>query len=227
MAAERNSAAPTAAACRHSGTPDGFDIGCAHGAFQRQLTAVTSWTIDGCDLNEKAISLNRGHHGRSHLYNIFDADPNLASKYDLVFLLDVIEHIEQPIDFLDAAQFYLKPSGYLVVNVPAVPGLYSKYDTVAGHVRRYTKSSLHAEISAAGLHVEKSAYWGMSLLPLLVLRKAVLAFTKPEKVIRRGFTPPGALTDKLLRLAMSAELAIAKDVPYGTSLLALARKGSS
>lgn len=206
---------------------NGFDIGCGHGAFQRQLTSVTSWTIDGCDLNENAISLNRGHHGRAYLYNIFDSDPNLKNKYDLVFLLDVIEHIEKPIDFLNAAQFYLKPSGYLVVNVPAIPSLYSKYDTVAGHVRRYTRSSLQAEIAAAGLDVEKSVYWGMSLVPLLLLRKAVVASTKPEDVIKRGFTPPGLLTDKFLRLAMSTELAIAKDVPYGTSLLALARKRPS
>jgi hypothetical protein len=50
-----------------------------------------------------------------------------------------------------------------------------------------------------------------------------MVLTKPEAVIRRGFVPPSTLIDKVLRLVMSAELAVAKDPPYGTSLLAVAR----
>jgi hypothetical protein len=62
------------------------------------------------------------------------------------------------------------------------------------------------------------------LIPLLLLRKAVLKFSRPEAVIRRGFVPPSALIDKFLHLVMSAELTMAQDVPYGTSLLAIARE---
>jgi SAM-dependent methyltransferase len=202
----------------------GFDVGCGHGAFQRQLHAANSWTVDGCDLNENAISLNHGHNGNSFLYNIFDRRQDLKGKYDLVFLLDVIEHQADPVAFLNAARFYLKSSGYMIVNVPAIPALYSKYDVAAGHIRRYTRSSLRAEISAAGLKIETAAYWGLSLVPLVLLRKAAMVFTRSEAVIRRGFVPPGVLTDKFLRLMMSAELTVAKDLPYGTSLLAVARE---
>src|ERR1700747_3466243 len=64
----------------------GFDIGCGHGAFQRQLHAASPWMIDGCDLNENAIALNQGHNGTSLLYNIFDVREDLKAKYDVVFL---------------------------------------------------------------------------------------------------------------------------------------------
>jgi 2-polyprenyl-3-methyl-5-hydroxy-6-metoxy-1,4-benzoquinol methylase len=202
----------------------GLDVGCGHGAFQRQLHSANSWTIDGCDLNETAISLNNGHNGNSFLYNIFDRREDLKGKYDFVFLLDVIEHIPNPVDFLSAACFYLKHDGYMIINVPALPILYSKYDVAQGHFRRYTKDSLSSEISGAGMEIETITYWGLSLIALLLLRRAALAFTKPEAVIRRGFVPPSVLIGKLLRLVMSAELAIAKDLPYGTSLLAITRE---
>jgi hypothetical protein len=108
-----------------------------------------------------------------------------------------------------------------------MPILYSKYDVIAGHIRRYTKASLTSEISAAGLEIETITYWGFSLVGLLLLRRIALSFTKPEAVIRRGFVPPSAMFDKLLRLLMSAELAVAKDPPLGTSLLAIAREAPS
>ena len=205
----------------------GFDVGCGHGAFQRQLHTMNSWTIDGCDLNEDAISRNHGHNGNSFLYNIFDLRQDLKGKYDFVFLLDVIEHVPKPVEFLAASRFYLKPGGFVIINVPAMPSTYSKYDIVAGHIRRYTKAGLSSEILAAGLEIESVTYWGLSLIPLVLLRKAAVVFTEPDEVIRRGFVPPSALIDKMLRQVMSAELAIARDVPYGTSLLAVAREGSS
>jgi len=202
----------------------GFDIGCGHGAFQRQLQSTNSWAIDGCDLNEKAISLNRGHNGNSFLYDIFDLRQDLESKYDIVFLLDVIEHVSKPVEFLSMARFYMKRDGYMVINVPAIPALYSKYDIAVGHIRRYTKDSLSSEISAAGLVIETIAYWGLSLVALLFLRKAAAVFTKPEAIITRGMVPPTVLIDKLLRLVMSAEFAVTKDLPYGASLFAVARE---
>src|SRR5262249_37753835 len=135
----------------------------------------------------------------------------------------VIEHIKDPIAFLNAAAYYSKPTGVVVVNVPSVPSLASAYDKAVGHLRRYTKSSLRQDVSEAGLETISIAYWGMSLLPLLALRKLLTSFTKSENVIARGFNPPGRLADKILRMAMTAELAVANDVPWGTSLVAVAR----
>ena len=204
----------------------GFDVGCGRGAFQRQMHSATSWVIDGCDLNENAILLNRGHDGNSFVYDILVRRQDIKCRYDLVFLLDVIEHIDDPIEFISAAKFYMNQHGYMIINVPAIPSFYSQYDAAVGHIRRYTRDSLKAEIVAAGLVAEKIIYWGFSLVPLLLLRKAVSLFTRPEAMIKRGMVPPSLLMDKLLRLVMSAELAIADEVPYGASLLAIAREAA-
>ena len=204
----------------------GFDVGCGRGVFQRQMHSATPWTIDGCDLNENAISLNRGHDGNSFVYDIFLRRQDLKGRYDVVFLLDVIEHIAEPIEFISAAKFYMNQNGHMIITVPAAPSFYSEYDVAVGHIRRYTRDSLRAEIVAAGLVTEEITYWGFSLIPLLFLRKAVSFFTKPEAMIKRGMVPPGRLIDKLLRLVMSAELAISDEVPYGASLLAIAREAA-
>jgi len=201
-----------------------FDIGCGHGAVQRQLTRSTAWIVDGCDLNDEAIARNAGHRGRTLNYNIFDKSPELRGRYDVVFLLDVIEHVKDPVAFLNAAAYYLKPTGVVVINVPSVPSLTSAYDKIVGHLRRYTKSSLRKDVSDAGLETIRITYWGISLLPVLALRKLLMSFTRPENIIARGFNPPGRSTDKILRMAMTAELAVTHDVPLGTSLMAVARR---
>lgn len=200
-----------------------FDIGCGHGAVQRQLTRSTAWIVDGCDLNDRAISRNTGHRGFTLRYNIFDKSPDLRERYDIVFLLDVIEHVKDPVAFLNAAAYYLKPTGVVVINVPSVPSLASAYDKAVGHLRRYTKSSLRRDVRDAGLETIMITYWGMSLLPLLALRKLMLSFIRPKNIIARGLNPPGKLADKILRMAMTAELAITHDAPWGTSLLVIAR----
>jgi 2-polyprenyl-3-methyl-5-hydroxy-6-metoxy-1,4-benzoquinol methylase len=204
----------------------GLDVGCGHGAFQRQLEGATEWMVDGCDLNPDGIALNQGHRGSSFLYNIFEFDPALREKYDLIFMLDVIEHVPNPIEFVKAAKFYLKNGGHIVLNVPAIPALFSDYDRVAGHLRRYTERSLDSEITATGLNVQRLAYWGLSLVPLLALRKLVVPFSKRENVIKHGFSPPSRWADWLLRSMMGVELTLSKRTPYGTSLLAIARRES-
>jgi hypothetical protein len=113
-----------------------------------------------------------------------------------------------------------------IITVPAMPATYSKYDRAVGHMRRHTRNRLRSEISAAGLEIDSITYRGLSLVPLALLRKVAVVFTKPDAVIRRGIVPPSAVIDKFFRLVMTAELAIAQDVPYGTSLLAVAREAS-
>jgi hypothetical protein len=112
-----------------------------------------------------------------------------------------------------------------VINVPSIPWLFSRYDRLVGHLRRYTETALKSELSGAGLEVETIAHWGLLLVPLAALRKAVSSALPATAVIRRGFVPAGPAGDRLLRLIMGAELRAAADVPWGASLLAIARKG--
>ncbi len=89
--------------------------------------------VDGCDLNEQALRLARAGRGRLLLYDVFEQRSELRGAYDMVLLMDVIEHLEDDLAFLQASLTHLKPGGIVVINVPAHMSLHSKYDRMAGH----------------------------------------------------------------------------------------------
>ena len=208
----------------------GIDIGCGTGILREQIEAATKWTIDGFDLNLSALSRTRPGRGGTFYYNVFDERPEFLGVYDVAFLFDVIEHIEPTAPFLQAVIRYLKPGGYLFINVPALELIRSKYDDAAGHYRRYNKPTLRARRSSArfGMVVDDIRYWGFSMVPLLLARRIYLSGAKSTDTtatIRSGFKPPGALVHSVLRSIMRVRIAACRaSAVLGTSLLMAARK---
>jgi SAM-dependent methyltransferase len=203
----------------------GLDIGCGAGVLQAQIEAATIWTLDGADVNRAALTQNTGGRGRVLLYDIRERRPELAGSYDFITMFDVIEHIAEPVPFIEAAAAHLKPGGMAFINVPALQALYSPYDDAAGHFRRYNRRALARELGAAGFEVTNLRYWGGSLLPILALRSLMLRFVRQDRdIIRLGFAPPSAAIHARLVALMRTEMAIAPRPWLGTSLLASALK---
>jgi SAM-dependent methyltransferase len=201
-----------------------LEIGCGHGAFIQQLERDPSFITDGCDLNLYALQQIPPVKGNIYVYDIYKQQAEMLGKYAGVFLLDVIEHIDDDRSFLEASHDHVQPGGLVVVNVPALQTLFSKYDVAAGHKRRYTRKSLRAALEASGLEPLFVGYWGLSLIPIALLRKLYLAFVAPDKIIERGFKPPVPVVNKLFKAWMKVEMAIFNSPPLGTSVLAIARK---
>jgi hypothetical protein len=104
--------------------------------------------------------------------------------------------------------------------VPAHQVFFSAYDRAAGHVRRYSSSYLTKIAEANGFRISSLTYWGAPLIPLLLLRKAVVALRRSEQeIISSGFDPgPRALNSALMLLARCE---ILPQKRMGTSLMAL------
>ncbi len=200
----------------------GLEIGCGSGVLRRALEEATAWTVDGADIDRSALEASPALRGENLLYDVSTRDPRLRERYDFLVLFDVIEHVPDDRAMLADALFHLKPGGWVFVNVPALECLRSRYDDVAGHLRRYDRRSLSAALG--GLDVGFVGYWGLSLVPLLAARKVLLSATPREDVIRRGFSPPGRLVDGALKAVMRVETGLSAFVPAGTSLMAAARK---
>ena len=66
----------------------------------------------------------------------------LKEKYDSVFLLNVIEHLEDDIVAIENCRFLLKKGGRLVILAPAYPFLFCRFDKELGHYRRYSQKKL-------------------------------------------------------------------------------------
>jgi len=196
------------------------EIGCGHGLLQRQIEDKFGREVNGFDLNEFALRQNVSRRSAVCCYDISQKDPTLRGRFDLVFLFDVLEHIANENKFLSALLYHLAPTGKLVVNVPAGQWAYSAYDRADGHVRRYSIRSLWEVAKRNSLQITSWTYWGLPLLPLVVLRKLWLSGSHDEeKIVSTGFDSRTNTINKLLGL-----LAKCEPIPQklaGSSLLAV------
>lgn len=194
-----------------------LDVGCGSGVLASQLEEATGWTVDATDLNLAALQHCPPRRGRTFYYDITEERAELAERYDTVILFDILEHLPEPRRFVASALRHVRPGGLLLVNVPALPALTSAYDRAAGHLRRYTRRSLRAELE--GLAEPRAVrYWGFSLVPLLALRKLTVAGGGP-RTIQRGFRPPFPGVNSALTALMRLETWALRSPPLGTSVL--------
>jgi cyclopropane fatty-acyl-phospholipid synthase-like methyltransferase len=202
------------------------EIGCGHGLLQLQIEQAYDREVAGFDLNEVALKQNVSRRSAVNCYDIYQKDPALRGKFDLIFLFDVLEHITDEAPFLDALLFHLAPRGKLAVNVPAGMWAYSVYDTAVGHVRRYSIRSLRETAKRNNLKIRECTYWGMPLLPTLALRKLWLVSNRDKnKIISSGMDPRGGVINRLLGFVSRCE-PIPQTV-VGTSLMAVLEAGSN
>jgi SAM-dependent methyltransferase len=201
------------------------EVGCGYGLLQKQFEQCYNVTVDGFDLNAEALSNSVAKNQPRYCYNIFERNPQLSSRYDFFILFDVLEHIEEEKSFLEAALYHLKTGGCLLINVPALMSCYSVYDKVVGHQRRYNLEMIDKLCTKAGLKKVATTYWGLPLLPILLLRNLrVSRQTDPQKVIRSGYQPPGRLANRFLSIL--SRLEVIPQQWLGTSLMAIYRKES-
>jgi SAM-dependent methyltransferase len=202
-----------------------LEIGCGNGVVMKQFEDYLGKPIEGCDLNSFATdNLYEHFSGTVYLYNIYDRLPEMINKFDVVILVDVIEHIENDTDFLNVALQHLKKDGLLVISVPAHQYLFSKYDADVGHLRRYNMSDIKEVTNKINVEVLNVRYWGLILLPIVFVRKYYFSFFGVKNNVKKGFKPPNEFFNKLAKLVMKFETRLFTKPFTGASLMAIVRK---
>lgn len=153
-----------------------------------------------------------------------DRVPFTAESFDLVALLDVLEHVEDDVGGLAAAARMLAPGGRLLLTVPAYQFLWSQHDELHHHKRRYDRRNLLRTLKAAGLEPLHVSYFNTLLFPL------VAGVRLSDKLLgARGAAddalPPGVL-NRLLTTVFGLERYLVDrwPLPFGVSLLLVARQ---
>jgi len=202
-----------------------LDVGCGNAVTAEQIESHYGSVIAGCEMNISLLSMAVAGSGPLYYYDITEKHDEFKDFFSNIIILDVLEHIEDPVRFLNAVNFHLKDNAKVIINVPAFQGFYSLYDKVQGHFKRYTVSLLEKELAAAGFYIDKAIYWGMSLAPIALIRKYIMRFCRRESAIKIGFRPPTVHINAVLKLIGKAETLFFKRSLFGTSLMAVARKG--
>ena len=102
------------------------------------------------------------------------------ASYDLIALLDVLEHIEGDLAALSSIKAKLKPGGRILITVPANAWMWSAHDTVHHHFRRYNPASLRKVAGEAGLKVDLLTHFNTLLFPLAAAVRIAGKLTRRE-----------------------------------------------
>lgn len=196
------------------------EIGCGNGVVQRSLEDCYGLSVAGFELIDAALRKNLSRRSPLYCYDIHQRHPDFRARFDVVLLFDVLEHIADESAFLDSVRFHLAPSGAFLVNVPAHPFLFSRYDRAAGHCRRYSLESLSAVVLRNGFRIRAITYWGMPLAPLVLARKAAGLLRRGDRqAYTSGFDPGPPFVNAFL-----SRLARCEFLPqrwFGTSVMAV------
>jgi SAM-dependent methyltransferase len=196
-----------------------LEIGCGTGHNFEMLKGFGR--LDALEVDEGARALARTRLG----HEVGDAPlPGLPGvpdgAYDLIALLDVLEHVDNRAESLRSIAAKLKPHGKILITVPAYQWMWSAHDLAHHHKLRYSKKGLRRDAEAAGLKVRKLGFFNSLLFPIAaavrILGKLAGKTSSDDKV------PPGPL-NILFEKIFGLERHVIGRMPFpaGVSLFAL------
>lgn len=149
--------------------------------------------------------------------------PFNKGTFDLVCVLDVLEHVDDE-RAIGEIKRVLKPNGFVIVTVPAFWWLWSKWDEVLHHKRRYTKKHIEEILTKEGFIVLRNTYiHSFLVIPSLIIRKVKQI---SPKTYTSDFQINNTIINNLLLFVSKLEQMWINryDMPFGTSVLCIAQK---
>jgi SAM-dependent methyltransferase len=135
---------------------------------------------------------------------------------DTVVMVNVLEHIEDDRQALALLLGMLRPTGHLLIFVPALQGLMSRLDVMFGHFRRYRRHELVAKVNGVGGEAEVCRYFDFAgIFPWLFLNKLMGASTFNRRLIE--------IHDKFV-VPVSRAVERVVPPPIGKNVILVARK---
>lgn len=130
-----------------------LDVGCGEGHFSYFLGS-RGWAGKAIDLSPAAIRSAQKRLAEIQAVSVelngYDAE---KEKYRTIFLLDILEHIQDDRHALKAVSGLLAEGGSLVLAVPSNPRCWGWDDDFYGHVRRYTLPEIEKKLQEVGLKI--------------------------------------------------------------------------
>ena len=204
-----------------------LDAGCGWGVTLESLEREGYQAV-GLDISRSMLErLDRP--GRA----LIEADltqpfPTALEPFDAVLALDVIEHVDDDRAAVERLGRLVRPGGRLLLSVPARPELYTEFDAIQGHRRRYLPETLSEAFAGTGLQVESIFWWGQWMVPV-IQRHRRRPRSQPGESVSETYgrylrLPPWPVPWGLwLAFTLEHQRTLERKLSSGTSLFAVAR----
>jgi SAM-dependent methyltransferase len=207
-----------------------LDCGCGTGVNLPLLAEFGE--ASGFDLTWQGLAFARSRGERRIARASIGAIPFRSETFDAVTSFDVFQCLPDPVehDAIREMRRVLKPGGGLVLNLAAFEILRGRHSVLAEEVRRYTRASARRLVEDAGFRVERITCTMATLFPiLLAVRGTQRLMSGGAAQLASGdaeITVPAAPINAAMTAALTAEAALvqAVDLPFGSSILVLARR---
>jgi SAM-dependent methyltransferase len=218
--------------------PKGYrvlEIGCGTGNVLRVLSkACSQGMVIGTDLYFEGLKFARSRLTCPLIQADLSTLP-FQSKFDLIGLFDVLEHISNDKQALMNLSNRINPGGVLFITVPAHPSLWSYSDDGARHYRRYSAAELETKLRSAGFEIDYlTQYMATTFLLVWIARKfrGLMNGNKPysykeaTRLTMSEFKVTPIINPILYTFLKFESWIVSRrfKLPFGTSLLALAYK---
>jgi SAM-dependent methyltransferase len=208
-----------------------FDLGSGQGDLVRKLKPLLrDARFVGAELSESGVAISRRkvQDATFIVADIFQPPARLEQFCGWAthaVCSEVLEHVDEPVAFLERASRYLAPGARLIVTVPGGP--ISAFDREIGHRQHFDRASIRSILEKASYSVERIYLAGFPFFNLYRL----LVISRGERLARDVDATASAMSSgaagfgmKLFRVLFHANLL---DSPFGWQVVAIARKTSS
>ena len=147
-----------------------LELGCGTGYVLRMLRhAFPSWHITASEVHSEGLAFAAAASaGQNVSFQQMDARAlPYRDEFDAVGAFDVIEHIREDVDVLNQIRIALKPGGVLLASVPQHMFLWSKFDEIGKHFRRYSANEVREKLARSGLELIATTSFNSLLLPAM------------------------------------------------------------
>jgi SAM-dependent methyltransferase len=203
-----------------------LNIGCGTGGTVAMLERHGS--VVNVDVSDEAIAYmaRKGYPGTTKVEGV--ELPFADGSFDLVAAFDVLEHIEDDVAALREWRRVLRAGGQVLVTVPALGWLWSEFDEIQHHRRRYTRSTLRAAGESSGLVPGRISYAIAFSLPLIAGYRMLHKLLPGSGRAKATYVPVPPRINRLFIEILGIEAKIHRRalVPFGTSVLGKFMKSS-
>ncbi len=199
-----------------------LEVGCGTGGNLEFLS--TYGNVYAIEPDDEAIAM-AGKRGLCHVVKgSFPDDIPFEGGFDLICMLDVLEHMDDDLGALESVGKKLSPGGKVLITVPSCKFLWSEHDVALHHKRRYGKKQLMRLLEISGFRIIYHTYFNTLLFPVVAAVRSLKKNYGKECGTDVGM--PSKPLNILLTAIFSSERFLMPRIslPFGTSILLLAEK---